>query len=167
MVHTHSSATATSPTPWPRLKWHGHCYRRGRCFCTHHACCNTLALMQELLSRGSPCLFTTTLSYPYPPFSAPLLSHPPGIGFQTAKVLCNKGYDVTIACRDPTRAQNAVTALKAADPSASISYILMELANLQSVRDAAAAWLDSGKQIDVLLNNAGRRQGVCAGSNDW
>jgi NAD(P)-dependent dehydrogenase (short-subunit alcohol dehydrogenase family) len=48
-----------------------------------------------------------------------------------------------------------VSALKAAQPSASISYILMDLANLQSVRDAAAAWLDSGKQIDVLLNNAG------------
>jgi NADP-dependent 3-hydroxy acid dehydrogenase YdfG len=35
----------------------------------------------------------------------------------------------------------------------------MDLANLQSVRDAAAAWLDSGKQIDVLLNNAGRVAG--------
>lgn len=80
---------------------------------------------------------------------------PTGIGFETAKVLCSKGYDVTIACRDPTRAQNAVAALKAADPAASISYILLDLANLQSVRDAAAAWLDSGKQIDVLLNNAG------------
>lgn len=78
-----------------------------------------------------------------------------GIGFETAKVLCGKGYDVTIACRDPTRAQNAVSALKAADPAASISYVIMDLANLQSVRDAAAAWLDSGKQIDVLLNNAG------------
>ena len=70
-------------------------------------------------------------------------------------MLCSKGYDVTIACRDPTRAQNAVAALKAADPAASISYVLLDLANLQSVRDAAAAWLDSGKQIDVLLNNAG------------
>jgi NAD(P)-dependent dehydrogenase (short-subunit alcohol dehydrogenase family) len=70
-------------------------------------------------------------------------------------VLCSKGYDVTIACRDPTRAANALASLKAADPSASISYVLLDLANLQSVRDAAARWLDSGKQIDVLLNNAG------------
>lgn len=87
--------------------------------------------------------------YCFPPIST-------GIGFETAKVLCGKGYDVTIACRDPTRAQNAVSALKAADPAASISYVIMDLANLQSVRDAAAAWLDSGKQIDVLLNNAGK-----------
>lgn len=70
-------------------------------------------------------------------------------------MLCSKGYDVTIACRDPTRAQNAVAALKAAQPSAQISHVIMDLANLQSVRDAAAAWLDSGKPIDVLLNNAG------------
>lgn len=81
--------------------------------------------------------------------------HNTGIGFQTAKVLLSKGYDVTIACRDPTRAVNAVTALKAADPSAPISSLQLDLASLASVRDAAAAWLDSGKQIDVLLNNAG------------
>jgi NAD(P)-dependent dehydrogenase (short-subunit alcohol dehydrogenase family) len=76
-------------------------------------------------------------------------------------VLLSKGYDVTIACRDQTRAQNAVSALKSSDPSAPISYILMDLANLQSVRDAAAAWLDSGKQIDVLLNNAGVLSCMC------
>jgi NAD(P)-dependent dehydrogenase (short-subunit alcohol dehydrogenase family) len=58
-----------------------------------------------------------------------------------------------------------VSALKAAQPSASISYILMDLANLQSVRDAAAAWLDSGKQIDVLLNNAGATGGSVTGGS--
>ena len=41
----------------------------------------------------------------------------------------------------------------------------MDLANLQSVRDAAAAWLDSGKQIDVLLNNAGARGGSVTGGS--
>lgn len=83
-----------------------------------------------------------------------------GIGYETAKVLCGKGYDVTIACRDEQRAKNAVASLKAADASAQVSYILMDLANLQTVRDAAAAWLDSGKQIDVLLNNAGEQTGA-------
>jgi NAD(P)-dependent dehydrogenase (short-subunit alcohol dehydrogenase family) len=75
-------------------------------------------------------------------------------------VLLSKGYDVTIACRDPSRAANAVAALKANNPSAPISSVQLDLASLASVRDAAAAWLDSGKQIDVLLNNAGGAGGV-------
>lgn len=78
-----------------------------------------------------------------------------GIGYQTAKALCNKGYNVVIACRDPQRAANAVASLKQEVPSASIDYLQLDLANLQSVRDAANKWLDSGRHIDVLLNNAG------------
>eukprot|EP00878_Enallax_costatus_P009201 GHUV01009619.1.p1 GENE.GHUV01009619.1~~GHUV01009619.1.p1 ORF type:complete len:323 (+),score=85.49 GHUV01009619.1:886-1854(+) len=78
-----------------------------------------------------------------------------GIGYETAKSLCIKGYDVVIACRDQQRAANAVANLKQEVPAASIDYVLLDLAKLQSVRDAANKWLDSGRQIDVLLNNAG------------
>lgn len=78
-----------------------------------------------------------------------------GIGFETAKVLCQKRYDVTIACRDAGKAARAVAAIKAAQPSASIDSLQLDLADLSSVRDAASRWLDAGKQADVLLNNAG------------
>ncbi len=35
-----------------------------------------------------------------------------GIGYQTAKELCRKGYDVTIACRDASKAAKAQESLK-------------------------------------------------------
>lgn len=79
-----------------------------------------------------------------------------GIGYETAKSLCRQGFDVVIACRDQRRAVGAVDKLKQEFPGASINYVLLDLANLQSVRDAASRWLDSGKAIDVLLNNAGK-----------
>jgi NAD(P)-dependent dehydrogenase (short-subunit alcohol dehydrogenase family) len=82
-----------------------------------------------------------------------------GIGFETAKVLAGKGYSVTLACRDNAKAAAAVAAIKASQPGANVDSIYLDLANLATVRDAAAAWLDSGRQIDVLLNNAGVR--VC------
>eukprot|EP00879_Flechtneria_rotunda_P021676 GHRR01022856.1.p1 GENE.GHRR01022856.1~~GHRR01022856.1.p1 ORF type:complete len:328 (+),score=65.48 GHRR01022856.1:56-1039(+) len=78
-----------------------------------------------------------------------------GIGYETAKALCKQGYQVTIACRDQGKAANAVQDIRLTVPGASIDHVLLDLANLRSVRGAAASWLDSGKQIDILLNNAG------------
>jgi NAD(P)-dependent dehydrogenase (short-subunit alcohol dehydrogenase family) len=78
-----------------------------------------------------------------------------GIGYETAKVLLAKGYNVTLACRDASRASNAVQKLQQQQPGALVDYLLLDLADLASVRDAANKWMDSGKQIDVLLNNAG------------
>ncbi|WIA11936.1 hypothetical protein OEZ85_012018 [Tetradesmus obliquus] len=78
-----------------------------------------------------------------------------GIGYETAKVLLAKGYSVTLACRDASRASNAVQRLQQQQPGAPVDYLLLDLADLASVRDAANKWMDSGKQIDVLLNNAG------------
>lgn len=78
-----------------------------------------------------------------------------GIGYETAKVLLAKGYNVTLACRDASRAASAVQRLQQQQPGAPVDYLLLDLADLASVRDAANKWMDSGKQIDVLLNNAG------------
>lgn len=70
-------------------------------------------------------------------------------------MLLAKGYSVTLACRDASRASNAVQRLQQQQPGAPVDYLLLDLADLASVRDAANKWMDSGKQIDVLLNNAG------------
>lgn len=90
-----------------------------------------------------------------PHWQLPCVPLTTGIGYETAKSLCSKGFDVVIACRDQTRAANAVAKLNLEVPSARVEYLLLDLANLQSVRDAAARWLDGGRQVDVLLNNAG------------
>jgi NAD(P)-dependent dehydrogenase (short-subunit alcohol dehydrogenase family) len=78
-----------------------------------------------------------------------------GIGFETAKNLCKKGWDVTIGCRDESRAKAAIQKIRAEVPNAVIKDMSLDLADLSSVRDCSKQLLDSGVKFDVLLNNAG------------
>lgn len=77
-----------------------------------------------------------------------------GIGFETAKVLAARGAHVILACRDAGKAALAMDRIGADVPSATLSFQPLDLANLDQVRDAAAAVL-AGPRIDVLINNAG------------
>jgi len=79
-----------------------------------------------------------------------------GIGFEAAKVLVSKNAYVTIFCRNEQKAKDAVAQIaQHATPTASIDYILMDLADLSSVRQAAKKFIDTHEKLDVLLNNAG------------
>eukprot|EP01024_Parvocaulis_polyphysoides_P016022 TRINITY_DN170_c0_g1_i4.p1 TRINITY_DN170_c0_g1~~TRINITY_DN170_c0_g1_i4.p1 ORF type:complete len:318 (-),score=35.71 TRINITY_DN170_c0_g1_i4:167-1120(-) len=78
-----------------------------------------------------------------------------GIGLETAKVLAMKGYSTTLACRNLDKAKAAQRKIIDEVPNAEIDVLELKLDNLQSVQDAASKLLDSQKQIDVLLNNAG------------
>lgn len=69
-----------------------------------------------------------------------------GIGYISAKELCTKGYDVTIACRDDGKAAAAKAKIEAAVPGAKIATASLDLADLASVRDAAHRILDAGTQ---------------------
>ena len=59
----------------------------------------------------------------------------------------------SIACSPPKLM--VTPCLRKAIPGAAISTLELDLADLSSVRAAANRWLDSGKELDVLLNNAG------------
>jgi NAD(P)-dependent dehydrogenase (short-subunit alcohol dehydrogenase family) len=90
-----------------------------------------------------------------------------GIGFETARVLAERGASVVLACRDPAKAKAAAAriadgARRAGDggPDAStarpgISTIRLDLASLASVREAADELRDRYAGIDLLINNAG------------
>ncbi len=78
-----------------------------------------------------------------------------GIGYETALALGGAGAHVTIACRDGQRGREAVTRLRAAAPGASFALEQLDLADLASVRGMAQRWLDGGKTLDLLVNNAG------------
>ena len=77
-----------------------------------------------------------------------------GIGFQTAKVLAGRGGHVVLACRDGARAEAAMAAIRTEEPRADLSFLRLDLADLDQVREAAATVL-AGPRIDVLINNAG------------
>lgn len=74
-----------------------------------------------------------------------------GIGWEAARVLAMRGGEVILACRDRAKGEGARAAILAEAPAAQISILHLDLADLVSVR-AAAAEVD---RIDVLINNAG------------
>lgn len=77
-----------------------------------------------------------------------------GIGFEAAKALAGKGARVLLGCRDARRGKDAMAQIAAAIPGADLDLILLDQADLASVR-AAAAKVAGEPRLDVLLNNAG------------
>jgi NAD(P)-dependent dehydrogenase (short-subunit alcohol dehydrogenase family) len=79
-----------------------------------------------------------------------------GIGYATALRLAKLNCGIILACRDPIRAQKAVAELqKVATSNKRISYILLDLASLSSVRTFAAECKARSVKVDYLINNAG------------
>jgi NAD(P)-dependent dehydrogenase (short-subunit alcohol dehydrogenase family) len=78
-----------------------------------------------------------------------------GIGFVTARELARRGDRVIIACRSQDKADAAIAQIQAAVPRAEVSFLELDLADLNSVRDAVAALHQQGTELDVVVANAG------------
>ena len=78
-----------------------------------------------------------------------------GIGFEAARALAQHGARVLLGCRNPDKAADALQRVRAAAPSASVEIVALDLADLASVRAAAAHVLDTEDHLDMLINNAG------------
>jgi NAD(P)-dependent dehydrogenase (short-subunit alcohol dehydrogenase family) len=78
-----------------------------------------------------------------------------GIGLVTARVLAAAGADVTIACRSPEKAAAAVASVAAASSPDRVHALTLDLSSLASAKDAAAAFVDRGRPLHLLINNAG------------
>ena len=77
-----------------------------------------------------------------------------GLGYQTALALAAAGAEVVIAVRDLDRGQEAAQRIRDQVEQARLRVILLNLADLASVRDFAAAVREDGP-LDLLVNNAG------------
>jgi retinol dehydrogenase-13 len=79
-----------------------------------------------------------------------------GIGFETARGLAQRGARVILACREEEKATAAIAAIKKhIGPVCNLSFLKLDLASLQSVREFAAAFSRQEKHLDILVNNAG------------
>ena len=78
-----------------------------------------------------------------------------GIGRATAAGLASRGGRVWIAARSPAKGEAAVAAIKAETGSDSVWFLPLDLADLESVRACASAFLALGEPLHVLVNNAG------------
>ncbi|MEU4519355.1 SDR family NAD(P)-dependent oxidoreductase [Amycolatopsis sp. NPDC024027] len=75
-----------------------------------------------------------------------------GLGFDTAKVLAERGATVVLAVRDVEKGKQAAARLGAA---ADVTVQELDLSSLESVRAAAADLHTTLPKIDLLINNAG------------
>jgi NAD(P)-dependent dehydrogenase (short-subunit alcohol dehydrogenase family) len=78
-----------------------------------------------------------------------------GLGLENARVLARRGAHVILATRDPDRTATAMTRIEQAVPGASLEHLPLDLADLSSVRGAAAALGVQHARIDLLIANAG------------
>ncbi|MFC9812610.1 oxidoreductase [Streptomyces virginiae] len=78
-----------------------------------------------------------------------------GIGHVTARELARRGASVVLACRSAARGRAAVVRLRAEVPGAEVEFIPLDLADLTSVREFAAACGERHPSLDLLVNNAG------------
>ena len=73
-----------------------------------------------------------------------------GLGFETAKVLAERGAAVVLAVRDVDKGAQA-----AARMAGDVTVQRLDLTSLESVSAAAAALRNAHPRIDLLINNAG------------
>lgn len=75
-----------------------------------------------------------------------------GIGFETARQLGKKGCHLVISGRNEGSLVNALQQLRLENIDA--SSLLMDVSSPSSIAEAAASFAQSGRNLDVLINNA-------------
>jgi NAD(P)-dependent dehydrogenase (short-subunit alcohol dehydrogenase family) len=78
-----------------------------------------------------------------------------GIGFETAKALCAKGFKVILVCRTKEKAISAMDRILEKQADASMDYATADLSSQAEVRTLAMNIISKYPILDVLINNAG------------
>lgn len=77
-----------------------------------------------------------------------------GLGFEDALALARAGADVIIAGRNPSKGAAAVKQIGRSIPSARVTFEMLDLANLESIKAFGIRLRDSRDSLDLLINNA-------------
>ena len=78
-----------------------------------------------------------------------------GIGLATASALAGQGWRVWVTARSEGKGAAAVAGIRAATGNDAVFLLMLDLADLSSVRACADAFLGRGEALHVLINNAG------------
>lgn len=78
-----------------------------------------------------------------------------GIGFETARVMAEKGAQVVLACRNESKAIQAMSKIRERSPAAQLHFLPLDLSSLQSIRDMAEMFHEQYNQLHYAINNAG------------
>lgn len=77
-----------------------------------------------------------------------------GAGFEATKIFISKGASVVMLCRNPKKARNAISDIIQQYPDANVSFVQLDLASLDSVREAVKIIRRDVPHIDALICNA-------------
>ncbi len=78
-----------------------------------------------------------------------------GIGLEAARELARKGATVVVACRDAAKAEAAANDIGQIRPAGEVVVMVLDLADLSSVRKFAEEFRGRFDSLDLLVNNAG------------
>ncbi|MEP7121986.1 MAG: SDR family oxidoreductase [Byssovorax sp.] len=78
-----------------------------------------------------------------------------GLGYETALALAAAGGEVVLAARNPAKGRDALKRILEASPGAKVRFEELDLGSLASVTAFADRLVAQGRQIDLLVNNAG------------
>ncbi|MFN8052657.1 MAG: SDR family NAD(P)-dependent oxidoreductase [Acidimicrobiales bacterium] len=78
-----------------------------------------------------------------------------GIGKATATALAAAGATVVLACRSEAKTTPVVDEIRRATGNDDVSFLALDLADLAATKRSAAEWLDGGRPLHLLVNNAG------------
>lgn len=78
-----------------------------------------------------------------------------GIGFETALALYEAGANVILACRNLKNAEDTLFRLQELHKKGTLEIGVLDLSDLESIKQFADTFLQKHKQLDVLINNAG------------
>lgn len=78
-----------------------------------------------------------------------------GIGFETARVLAEKGATVIMAVRSLEKGEAAANEIRALNENVDVRVMKLDLADLSSVERFAEEFKKEFSRLDLLINNAG------------
>lgn len=78
-----------------------------------------------------------------------------GIGFEAARVLAGKEATVVIAVRNPEKGEKAIEKIRTEFSGADLELLILDLADLSSVKNFATEFKQKYERLDLLINNAG------------
>jgi retinol dehydrogenase 12 len=82
-----------------------------------------------------------------------------GIGRAVLESLVARGASVTVATRSEEKTRPLLDELRRRHPGADVRWLPLDLSDLRSVATAADVFLQSGRPLHVLINNAGMAGG--------
>lgn len=78
-----------------------------------------------------------------------------GIGLETVRVLAERGAEVILAARNEVKAHGVIEEMRRGIPGAQLESYVLDTSSLASVREFARWFIDLGRPLDLLINNAG------------